>query len=57
MVGMGLGGILSNTLSGLLIDVYGVTMPAKVAGAMSALLALAIPFVLPAEPKTDETGV
>jgi hypothetical protein len=53
MVGVGLGGIVSNTLSGLLIDAYGVTTPATVAGATSGLLALAIPWILRGDHDTE----
>jgi PPP family 3-phenylpropionic acid transporter len=47
MVGVSLGGIVSSVVSGLLIDAFGPRAPGLVGGAGGALLALALPWILP----------
>jgi len=49
MVGIGLGGILSNTLTGWLIDRAGVDLPFLLGGIGAVLLGCAVPWVLPAQ--------
>ena len=48
MVGVGLGGVLSNTAAGALVDAFGASAPALVGGLGGALLAIALPWLLPA---------
>jgi PPP family 3-phenylpropionic acid transporter len=48
MLGIGLGGILSNTLGGWLIDAYGINVPFVVGGIGGIVLGCAVPWVLPA---------
>jgi len=47
MVGVSLGSILSNLSAGWLTEAIGPTAPARVAGVLAALLALALPWLLP----------
>ncbi len=47
MVGISLGSILSNLAAGALMEDYGATTPARVAGMASALLMIAMPWLLP----------
>ena len=47
MVGVSLGGIVSSAGSGLLLDAFGPRAPALVGGAGAALLAMALPWLLP----------
>jgi len=46
MAGISLGSILSNLGAGWLTETYGATAPARVAGVASALLLLALPFLV-----------
>jgi PPP family 3-phenylpropionic acid transporter len=48
MVGVSLGGIVSSMASGALIDAFGPRAPGLVGGAGGALLAVALPWILPA---------
>jgi MFS transporter, PPP family, 3-phenylpropionic acid transporter len=48
MVGVSLGGIISSAAAGALIDGFGARAPALVGGAGGALLAIALPWILPA---------
>ena len=48
MVGVSLGGIVSSAAAGALLDGFGPRAPALVAGIGGALLALALPWILPA---------
>jgi MFS transporter, PPP family, 3-phenylpropionic acid transporter len=48
MAGVSLGGIVSSITSGALIDAFGPTAPGIVGGAGGALLAIALPWILPA---------
>jgi len=48
MVGVSLGGILSSAASGALLDAFGARSPALVGGIGGALLAMALPWILPA---------
>jgi PPP family 3-phenylpropionic acid transporter len=47
MLGVGIGGIASNTLSGWLIDAHGVNVPFIAGGLGGIALACAVPWVLP----------
>lgn len=47
MIGISLGSILSNLAAGILMEEYGATTPARVAGVASALLVLALPWLIP----------
>ena len=51
-VGVGLGGILSNTLTGALIDAFGVDLPMLIGGIGGIALGCAVPWILPAAEKT-----
>lgn len=48
MVGVSLGGIISSMAAGALLDAFGARAPALVGGAGAALLAMALPWILPA---------
>jgi MFS transporter, PPP family, 3-phenylpropionic acid transporter len=48
MAGVSLGGIVSSVVSGALIDAFGPRAPGLVGGAGGALLALVLPWILPA---------
>jgi PPP family 3-phenylpropionic acid transporter len=48
MLGIGLGGILSNVLGGWLIDAYGINVPFIVGGIGGIVLGCAVPWILPA---------
>jgi hypothetical protein len=48
MAGVSLGGIVSSVAAGALIDAFGPRAPGVVGGAGGALLALALPWILPA---------
>lgn len=47
MVGVSLGGMISSAAAGALIDAFGARAPALVGGCGAALLALALPWILP----------
>lgn len=47
MVGVGLGGVLSAAVSGALLDAFGPRAPAFAGACGGALLALALPWILP----------
>ena len=47
MAGVSLGGIVSSTAAGVLIDLLGPRAPALVGGAGAAVLAIALPWILP----------
>jgi PPP family 3-phenylpropionic acid transporter len=54
MVGISLGSIVSNLSAGWLTELVGPRAPARVAGVLAALLALALPWLLPAvRPASD----
>jgi MFS family permease len=48
MVGVSLGGIISSAAAGALIDGFGARSPALVGGVGGALLAVSLPWILPA---------
>jgi PPP family 3-phenylpropionic acid transporter len=54
MVGVSLGSIISNVGAGWLTDAVGPRAPAQVAGVMSLILALLLPWMLPPAHPTDQ---
>ncbi len=54
MVGLGLGGIASNTAAGWILDHFGANAPYLVGGAGALVVGLAIPWVLPSVTHEDE---
>lgn len=50
LFGSGLGGILSNTLSGFALDAYGIDTVLWVSGCAGMALGIAVPWLLPREP-------
>ncbi|HXC49830.1 MAG TPA: MFS transporter [Candidatus Limnocylindrales bacterium] len=47
MIGVGIGGVVSSAAAGALVDAYGPRAPALVGGLGGAMLAIALPWVLP----------
>lgn len=56
MVGLGLGGIASNTAAGWLLDNVGANAPYLIGGAGALVVGLAIPWVLPPVAHEEEAG-
>lgn len=51
MLGVGLGGVVSSAVAGALLDAFGPRAPGLVGGLGGAVLALALPWILPAVPR------
>ena len=56
MVGVSLGGLLSNLASGALFDAFGPDTPYRVGGVGALMLALALPLLLPRPERIDTGG-
>ena len=55
MVGLGLGGIASNTAAGWILDRVGANAPYLIGGAGALVVGLAIGWILPPVTHEDET--
>jgi MFS transporter, PPP family, 3-phenylpropionic acid transporter len=56
MVGFGVGTLASNLASGLLVDAWGATAPARVGGIGTAVLALGLPWLLPGRHDAEDAA-